>query len=192
MKNNDIIRRLRYIFDVSDSKMISTFASAELKVTRAQISDWLKKEDDPAFQKIDDSQLASFLDGLINLKRGKKSGVQSPPEKRLTNNKIFTKIKIALNLKADDVIELLVLADFKISKSELSAFFRKPGHKHYMECKDQILRLFLKGIELHYHDNIEINSESSADSNSESNGKSTNESDTASYSNSDTGFKWKK
>ncbi len=164
MKNNDIIRRVRYIFDFSDTKMISIFGSADLTVTRAEISDWLKKEEDPDFQKCNDVTLAVFLNGLINDKRGKKDGEQAVPEKRLNNNKIFNKLKIALNLKADEVVDILALADFIISKSELSAFFRKPSHKNFVECKDQILRLFLKGLELKYRENDEA----------------------------DTGFQWKK
>jgi uncharacterized protein YehS (DUF1456 family) len=55
-----------------------------------------------------------------------------------------------LSLQADDVLELVNRDDFRISKHELSAFFRKPGHKHYRECKDQVLRNFLKGIQLKY------------------------------------------
>jgi uncharacterized protein YehS (DUF1456 family) len=158
MKNNDILRRLRYIFDISDSNMISIFGLADLTVTRAQISDWLKKEEDPAYQKCNDTELSIFLNGFINDKRGKKEGTQPKPEKKITNNMVFTKLKIALNLKAEDVVALLESAEFRISKSELSAFFRKPGHKHYMECKDQILRLFLKGLELKYRDNDESDS----------------------------------
>lgn len=154
MKNNDVLRRLRYIFNFNDSKMIAIFSLADFTVTRAEISDWLKKDKDPAFQECNDTQLAVFLNGLINDKRGKKDGAQVVPEKRLTNNIIFTKLKIALNLKAEDVVALLALADFRISKSELSAFFRKPGHKHFVQCKDQILRLFIKGLELKYHDSI--------------------------------------
>jgi uncharacterized protein YehS (DUF1456 family) len=152
MKNNDVIRRLRYIFDFNDDKMIAIFGAADHKVTRAEISDWLKKEEDPAFQKCNDNTLALFLNGFINMKRGKKEGVSPAAEKRLNNNKIFNKIKIALNLKAEDVVDILASAEFKVSKSELSAFFRKPGHKHYVECKDQILRLFLKGLELKFRD----------------------------------------
>ena len=150
MQNNDILRRIRYTFDLSDSKMIAIFGLAEHQVTRAQISDWLKKDDDPAFQKCRDIQLALFLNGLINDKRGKKEGPQPKPEKRLTNNMIFMKLKIALNLKAEEVLEIMELAGFPMSKPELSAFFRKPGHKHYRECKDQILRNFLKGMQRKY------------------------------------------
>ena len=150
MTNNDVLRRLRYVFDFDDSKMIAIFGLADYQVTREQISDWLKKEDDPAYQNCSDTKFAIFLNGLINEKRGKREGVQPQPEKRLTNNIIFQKLKIALNLKAEEVLTVMELASFSMSKHELSAFFRKPGHKHYRECKDQILRNFLQGMQLKY------------------------------------------
>jgi len=166
MTNNDVLRRIRYTFNFDDSKMMAIFALAGLEVTRAEISDWLKKDDDPDYQRCSDPQLATFLNGLIIEKRGKKEkvrsgtdreaslgyGPQPEPEKTLNNNIIFRKLKIALNLQADDVIKLINQADFRISKHELSAFFRKPGHKHYRECKDQVLRYFLKGMQIEYRD----------------------------------------
>jgi len=150
MTNNDILRRIRYIFDLNDTKMVAIFDLADCKVTREQISDWLKKDDDPAYKACDDTQLAIFLNGLINHKRGKKDGPQPTPEKKLNNNIIFRKLKIALNLKNEDVLEILQLAELRISKHELSAFFRREDHKHYRVCKDQILRNFLKGVQLKY------------------------------------------
>ena len=154
MTNNDTLRRLRYIFDFNDSKMIILFGLADLEVTRGQVSDWLKREDDPDYKNCTDTQLAIFLNGLIIDKRGKREGPQPKPEKRLTNNIIFRKIRIALDLKADDVLEIMALANLRISKHELSAFFRKPDQKQYRECKDQILRNFLKGVQVKYRDNI--------------------------------------
>ncbi len=148
--NNDILRRIRYTFDFSDSKMIAIFGLANHEVTRGQVSDWLKKEDDPAYQDCTDIQLAIFLNGLINDKRGKKEGPQPDPEIDLTNNIIFRKLRIALDLKADDILDIMELANFSISKHELSAFFRKSDHKHYRNCNDQILRNFLKGVQLKY------------------------------------------
>lgn len=148
MTNNDILRRVRYIFDFNDSDMINIFNLAEQKVTREQISDWLKKDDDPAYKACNDSLLATFLNGLINQKRGKKDGPQPKPEEKLNNNIIFRKLKIALNLKEEDTLDILKSSDLIISKHELSAFFRKEGHKHYRVCKDQILRNFLKGLQL--------------------------------------------
>ncbi len=150
MTNNDILRRIRYSFDFDDAKMIALFALAGHQVTRGQISDWLKKDADPAFQTCSDKQLAIFLNGLIQDRRGKKEGAQPEPERRLNNNIIFRKLKIALNLKAEDVLEILALAQVQISKHELSAFFRRPEHKHYTDCNDQILRNFLKGVQLKY------------------------------------------
>ena len=150
MKNNDVLRRVRYTFNFDDSKMIALFGLAGLEVTRAQISDWLKKDDDPDYRKCSDQNLATFLNGLIIDKRGKKDGPQPEPETQLSNNIIFRKLRIALSLQADDVLEFVNQDDFRISKHELSAFFRKPGHKHYRECKDQILRNFLKGVQLKY------------------------------------------
>jgi uncharacterized protein YehS (DUF1456 family) len=134
--------------------MITLFKLADCQVTREQISDWLKKEDDPAFQECDDTHLAIFLNGLINHRRGKQEGPQSKPEKHLSNNIIFRKLKIALNLQADEILEIMEMSNVPISKHELSAFFRKPDHKHYRKCKDQILRNFLKGMQVKYRDNV--------------------------------------
>jgi len=150
MTNNDVLRRIRYTFNFDDSKMIAIFGLAGLEVTRAEISDWLKKEEDPEHQKLNDKQMAIFLNGLIVDKRGKKDGPQPEPETTLNNNIIFRKLRIALNLQAEDVLKLVNQADFRMSKHELSAFFRKPGHKHYRECKDQVLRYFLKGVQTKY------------------------------------------
>ena len=150
MTNNDIMRRIRYIFDFNDSKMITIFGLADYKITREQIGGWLKKDDDPAYKACNDTQLAIFLNGLINYKRGKKNGPQPVPEKKLNNNIIFRKLKIALNMKEDDTLKILQLANLSISKHELSAFFRRQDHKHYRLCKDQILRNFLKGLQLKY------------------------------------------
>lgn len=152
MTNNDILRRLRYIFDFNDDAMMKLFADAGYPVTREQVSDWLKKDDDPDYKACNDFQLASFLNGLINKKRGKREGEQPEAEKKLNNNIIFRKLKIALTMKDDDVLEILKLANFRLSKHELSAFFRKPGHKHYRECKDQVLRNYLQGLQTRYRD----------------------------------------
>lgn len=64
----------------------------------------------------------------------------------LTNNDIIKKLRVALELRDDDIVEILALVDFKISKSELGAFFRKEDHPKYMDLQDQILRNFLNGL----------------------------------------------
>lgn len=152
MTNNDILRRLRYIYDFNDAKMVSIFSLVDYEVTHKQVTCWLKKDDDPEFQNCADPQLAAFLNGLIVEKRGRREGEQPKLEKKLNNNIIFMKIKIALNLQAEDVLSILQLAGLRISKHELSALSRRPDHKHYRECKDQILRNFLQGLQMKYRD----------------------------------------
>ena len=147
MTNNDILRRLRYSFNFNDDKMRAIFALADLRATQASVAAWLKKDNEQGYQTLTDQQLAHFLNGLITEKRGKKDGPQPIAEKRLNNNLILTKLKIALNLKAEEIIDLLKSVDFNLSKAELSALFRRPDHQHFRECKDQILRNFLKGLQ---------------------------------------------
>jgi uncharacterized protein YehS (DUF1456 family) len=158
MTNNDILRRVRYIFDLSDSKMITIFGLADSKVTREQVSDWLKKDDDPAYKSCSDVNMATFLNGLINLKRGKREGEQPAPETRLTNNIIFKKLTIAFNIRSEEILAIILAAGFVMSKHELSSFFRKPDNKHYRVCKDQILRNFLQGLQYKLRDQLEVES----------------------------------
>lgn len=150
MTNNDILRRLRYSFEFHDHKMIALFAHVNEIVAVEQVRAWLKKEDDPEHVPCTDQQLAAFLNGLIIEKRGKKEGNTPVAEKKLTNNIIFNKLKIALSLTADDIIAMLNTVDFDLGKAELSALFRNSQHKHYRQCKDQILRNFIKAIQVKY------------------------------------------
>tara|TARA_B100001115_G_scaffold183848_1_gene184011 strand:- start:2301 stop:2546 length:246 start_codon:yes stop_codon:yes gene_type:complete len=64
----------------------------------------------------------------------------------LTNNDILKKLRVALKMRDDDIVKVLSLVDFEITKSELGAFFRSVDHPKYMECHDQILRKFLNGL----------------------------------------------
>jgi uncharacterized protein YehS (DUF1456 family) len=147
MTNNDILKRLRYILNFNDSEMVNVFKAAECNVTTEDVSCWLKTEDDADYEECSDWLLATFLNGLINHKRGKREGAQPKAENTLTNNLILKKLKIAFNLQSEEILEILKLADIKLSKHELSAFFRRPEHKHYRECLDQVLRNFLTGLQ---------------------------------------------
>jgi uncharacterized protein YehS (DUF1456 family) len=150
MDNNDILRRLRYTFDLGDSEMMEIFNLGGYPATREEISVWLKKFNVPEFRLLDDRLMSIFLNGLINLKRGKKEGAQPVIETRLNNNIILRKLKIALNLQNDDILDILKLVDVSVSKHELSAFFRNPGQSQYRPCHNQILRNFLHGLQIKY------------------------------------------
>jgi uncharacterized protein YehS (DUF1456 family) len=150
MQNNDVLRRIRYIFDFNDAQMVDIFAQADKEVTEAEVIGWLKKEDHTLFRELSDLDLATFLNGLINEKRGKREGPQPTPESRLNNNIIFRKLKIALNLQAEDILDILEEGGRVLSKHELSAFFRKHTQPQYRPCQDQVLRNFLQGLEKRY------------------------------------------
>jgi uncharacterized protein YehS (DUF1456 family) len=155
MQNNDILRRLRYTFQLTDTNVIELCAAGGLETNRESISNWLKKDDDPDFVSLYDIDLAAFLNGFIIQKRGKKDGDSPKPEKSLNNNIILRKLKIALNLKDEDILDLLNLADFKFSRHELSALFRKPEQEQFRACKDQVLRNFLMGLQLKHRLNTQ-------------------------------------
>ncbi len=99
-------------------------------------------------------ELEAFLNGFIIFKRGRQELKPGQKEKpilsimniRSINNVVLKKLKIALSLQSEDMLEILELAGVTISRGELSAVFRKEGHKNYMECGDRYLRNFLKGL----------------------------------------------
>ena len=155
MTNNDIIRRLRYTFDYSDDQMIELFKLGRTEVTRAQVSDWLKK-DETVQVKLMDIELSSFLNGMIVKNRGAKEGVVMENERQLNNNLIFRKLRIAMAFKDTDIIKVYDKVGMNISKHELSAIFRKPDQRQYRACLDQFLRNFLLGLQLRERGNKEV------------------------------------
>ncbi len=155
MDNNNILRRLRYTFDLDDSDVMALFSTPDEQVTREQISNWLKHDDDPDFEPLADVPMARFLDAFIVLRRGPRDGPARPPETRLNNNLVLRKLKIALNLHEVDMLRLMKLGGRAVSKPELSALFRREGHKHYRVCQDQFLRKFLVGVQKEFGPDVE-------------------------------------
>ncbi|MDP5077495.1 MAG: DUF1456 family protein [Nonlabens sp.] len=147
MDNNDILRRLRFILDLSDDAMIDTYGKGGESVSRAEISDWLKKEEDDAYDVVVDENLAVFLNGLIVNFRGKKDGETPVAETELNNNIILRKLKIAFSLDAAQVSHLMKLGGQNVSVAELGSFSRNANHAKYKPCNDQYLRALLKGLQ---------------------------------------------
>lgn len=152
MENNDILRRLRFTLNFNNAKMKEVFAEADQEVEISDIKNWLKKDEDPGIVLMPDVMLATFLNGLIITKRGRREGPQPIPETVLTNNLVLKKLKIAFDLQSDDMLEIYDQIDKGISPHELSAFFRSPGSSKYRECNDQYLRNFLTGLQVRYRD----------------------------------------
>ena len=171
MDNNDILIRLRYALDIKDIEMVEIFKLGGLEVTEEEVRKMLIKskgsyhndvgnhgeiEERVENIKCNNSTLDSFLNGFIIFKRGKQDTKPEQPERQVLsiknsenlNNVMLKKLKIALSLTSDDMLDILKATGVIVTKGELSALFRKEGHKHYKECGDKYARKFLKGLSI--------------------------------------------
>ena len=151
MANNDILRSIRDALGLDAVTMIRIFKEAGREVGLSAIDAFLKTEDEDGYIPCSNPIMGFFLDGLIIHNRGKQAGSPVPAEKPLAelgNNAILKKLRIALDLKEDDLLGIFRLAGTAMTKHELTALFRKPGHKHYKECTGQLLYDFIRGVAL--------------------------------------------
>ena len=151
MLHNDTLRAIRYMLDLGDAKVVEIVKLADpaYLLEKEDVQAMLLREDDPSYQTCSNTMLARFLDGLVIFRRGRDEGrPPRPPEKRITNNIVLKKLRVAFELKDVDMHEIFAAAGLPVSKPELSALFRQPEHKNYRECGDQLLRNFLKGLTL--------------------------------------------
>lgn len=147
MLNNDVMRSVRYILNVNDAKIAEITRLTGCEIPDAEAFAYLKKDDETGFKPCPDRIMAHFLDGLVIYKRGKDESRPTPPiELPVTNNMVLKKLRVAFELKEDDMHAILNSVDFPVSKPELNALFRKAGHSNYRVCGDQLLRNFLKGL----------------------------------------------
>jgi uncharacterized protein YehS (DUF1456 family) len=151
LNNNDVLRSLRYMLDMSEPTMAKVFKLGAQEIARADIVGFLRGEEETGYAACSDEAMLGFLNGLVTFKRGENKEISDPnikPETTVTNNVILKKLRVAFELKDADMHEVFAKADHQISKPELSALFRKKGHSNYRACGDQILRYFLKGLTL--------------------------------------------
>ncbi|MGE6995961.1 DUF1456 family protein [Pseudomonas sp. NPDC047961] len=147
MINNDVMRSLRYILNVNDAKIAEITRLTGCEIPDSEAVSYLAKEEEEGFKPCPDRIMAHFLDGLVIYKRGKDESRPIPPiELPVTNNTVLKKLRVAFELKEDDMHAILKSVDFPVSKPELNALFRKAGHSNYRACGDQLLRNFLKGL----------------------------------------------
>lgn len=166
MDNNDILIRTRYALDIKNRDMVEIFKLGGMEVTREEVPKILTKtkdefDDEVNVEENDDQikcdykMLESFLNGFITFKRGKqdvKPGQPKAPEttKDHVNNMLLKKLKVALQLTTEEMLDILDDGGIAVSKGELGAIFRKPGHRNYKECGDNFARKFLKGLAVRY------------------------------------------
>ncbi|NBA95343.1 DUF1456 family protein [Pseudomonas sp. R5(2019)] len=147
MIHNDVLRSVRYMLNLNDKQMTDIIKLTGFEADQADVTSFVKKEEEEGFAHCPDELMAHFLDGLVTFKRGKDdSRPPVPVELPVTNNIILKKLRVAFELKEEDLTAILKSVDFPVSKPELSALFRKAGHNNYRACGDQLLRNFLKGL----------------------------------------------
>ncbi len=139
---------MRYMLKFNSAKVVEICNLGGYLVTKNEIHDFLRGDEDPEFVLCPDEVVAYFLDGLIFHKRGRDENRPRPPiELPVTNNLVLKKLRVAFQLREEDMIELIQsTGNFKFGKAELSAILRKKDHPNYRECGDQALRYFLKGL----------------------------------------------
>ena len=151
MINNDVLRSIRYMLDLSDNKVIEVIQLADpgFVSDKDDVRAFLLREDEPGYQACTDRVMAHFLDGLVIHRRGRDESLPPRPvEKRINNNVVLKKLRVAFQLTDVDMHKAFADAGFPVSRPELSALFRQPGHKNFRLCGDQLLRNFLKGLTL--------------------------------------------
>ena len=162
MNNNDILRRIRFAFDFSNKQSVTLFTkdpSSSVAMTQSEFLTRLAKDDADDFVACSDAELCAFLDGLIVEKRGLREPAPEPASKpdnfRMSKNDILKKLRIAMSFKEQEMLDTLEQGGATLSKSELGALFRNPGHKHYRACGNQVLRNFIKGLTQQLRDDID-------------------------------------
>jgi uncharacterized protein YehS (DUF1456 family) len=151
MNNNDVLIRLRYALNITDLKVVELFKLADYDIAPEELAAVFKREDEAGYEPCPDRLADLFLQGLIASRRGKREGEAPPPRRGpLSNNEILKRVRIALELKDEDIIAILALAGVVASRAEINALFRKPGHENYRVCGDQFLRNFLAGLTKKY------------------------------------------
>ncbi len=147
MINNDVMRSLRFMLETDDTGIANIIALGGGTTTRPEITNFLKRDDEPGYVVCDNQVMAQFLDGLIIQRRGREENAKPrPQEKQITNNTVLKKLRVAFELKEDDLLSLMAASGFEVSKPELSALFRNADHKNFRAAGDQFLRNFLKSL----------------------------------------------
>ena len=161
MNNNDRLIRLRYALEIKNSEMVEIFQLGGMEFTKEEVIKILTKVDEDSAENdqliCTNDMLDAFLNGFIIYERGvheEKPGQPKRPTPKMTdenvNNMLLKKLRIALTLTSDDMLDILHDADTRISKSELGAVLRTEGHRNYKPCGDRYARNFLKGLGLSY------------------------------------------
>lgn len=148
MRNDDVILNVRYMLNVSNSKIAEIIELGGYKPKRDEIHQLFSEtKEGEEKEDVSGQLMGHFLDGLIFYKRGKSDRHPQPPiELPVTNNLVLKKLRVAFKLREEQILTLLKKEGFSVSSAELNALFRDKKHRNYKPCGDQLLRYFLRGL----------------------------------------------
>jgi len=150
LDTNDYIRRIRYALMLDDADALELVRLGGITATLEDIVAWRLKEGEAGYADCPDASLAALLTGLILQRRGPPPEGAKPDQvhSRLDNNVLLKQLRIALSLRSEEVHALIQEGGGKLAAAEVGAFFRKPDHRNYRSCGDQVMRWFLNGLAL--------------------------------------------
>lgn len=164
MNNNYILDKIKYAMDLKNNDMVDIFKFGGIDIHEEEVQKLLDDARGNSFDENDklneieeinkckNITLECFLNGLITFKRGEKETKTGQPEilsikgNKNINNIMLKKLKIALSLSSQDMLDILEEVGDSLTKGELSDIFRKEGHKHYKRCSDKHAINFLEGL----------------------------------------------
>lgn len=169
MNNNDILVKLKQALDIKDTDMVEIFKLGGIDLSKEEVQKMLieskeNSDDGDSHDVMEESikckngTLESFFNGFITFKRGErdsKPGQSETPALSIIGNKninniMLKKLKIALSLSSQDMLDIFKEAGDLLTKDELSNLFRKEGHKHYKRCDDKHAMKFLDGLAIKF------------------------------------------
>lgn len=161
MNNNERLMRLKNALNIDDAGMIEIFKLGYMEFSTEEINKMClvayenySDEEKAAVKVCENDIFEAFLNGFIILKRGENESDKGKPrplmlgekDRKNVNNVLLKKMKIALSLTNDDLIDIFESVGTTTSNRELSPIFRKEGHKHYKKCSDAFALAFIDGI----------------------------------------------
>ena len=147
MTNNYILSTIMNSLKLNKVDILKSYKLADKKITQDDVDDILREPSDEKFILLSDEGFELFLNGFISYKRGPSDKKRKKQKIYFSNNIILKKLKIALDLKDEDIITIFENDGLEITKSQLTSYFRRDGHINYRKCSDSLLKRFIKGLE---------------------------------------------
>ena len=157
MQINDILFKITEALHLDSKMLIEAYKLADYEMGEERLSNILKRRQDKGYEEASYEELGIFLDGLVLLKRGPSDKVADENETvALTNNLILKKIRVAMELKEPELVILFALGEVTLTKRQIGSLFRKEGGKNFKECSNELLMVFLDGLDEFYYDGEEV------------------------------------